>query len=1117
MYLTDRFWSEFSHSTRSRGSEYFASGCVNIYDHGKHFVDAAVMGNDEYFVSLNFDYPEMVVSCSCPYYSDGNLCKHIWATMLAAERKGFLTSEGGLPTKLLYGKFLDELDSEIEYTDSIGASSEGRVTPSNSPKIVKAPWSLEFESIAQTANNDQLVEQTDRWPLSRELAYIVDVRSTLISSGELSLSLGYRELKQTGVWGKIRTTGFPSLRVRDVPEPDRTILAQLGGAREYYSYSFSSVPQKYQVISPLDQIIIPIICNTGRFMLKVDRPPEPGLIDKSELVSYGWDDSEPWQFWVEVQNKEDSLTVVGSLRRGDERMDLLEPVLITSSFVFARNLVARLDQRAAFSWIRHLRKRRSLEVPRDQGNELIEEIFKVPELPLLDLPEELQYTEVTLVPRPQLKLRKSARRGYVRDLIAGELSFNYEGKTVVRDDKRNAIFDPQTKRVIRRDLENEKGSIARLTELGFKRQAAYGSSGPEALITAKKVPSIVRTLIAEGWHVEAEGKIYREARSYNIEVTSGIDWFELHGKVDFGDTQASLPELLSALKRGENTVLLGDGTFGLLPEAWLSKYGFLASLGSAEADHFRYTRSQAGFLDALLAAQPEASFDLEFERARDQLKNFDGISAADPTNEFKGKLRGYQREGLGWLNFLQQFGFGGCLADDMGLGKTVQVLALLASRRCDAKAKTNGRRRSATSKQDGAKAKDRLPPSLVVVPRSLVFNWIQEASRFTPALRVLDHTGMSRLKSTDHFADFDLILTTYGTMIRDIAQFKDFEFDYVILDEAQAIKNASTETSKASRLLRGSHRLAMSGTPIENHLGELWSLFQFLNPGLLGTASVFKLNTSSGRSINESEKALLAKALRPFILRRTKQQVAKELPAKTEQTIYCEMDPSQRALYNELRDHYRQSLLGLIDKEGIRKSKIQILEALLRLRQAACHPGLIDKGKLNLSSAKLDALLPQIHEVHEEGHKTLIFSQFTSMLAIVRDRLDRDGYIYEYLDGKTRDRAARVERFQNDPDCKLFLISLKAGGLGLNLTAAEYVFLLDPWWNPAVEAQAIDRAHRIGQSRQVFAYRLIARDSVEEKVLELQSKKRDLADAIINADNSLIRNLGRDDLELLLS
>jgi SNF2 family DNA or RNA helicase len=404
-----------------------------------------------------------------------------------------------------------------------------------------------------------------------------------------------------------------------------------------------------------------------------------------------------------------------------------------------------------------------------------------------------------------------------------------------------------------------------------------------------------------------------------------------------------------------------------------------------------------------------------------------------------------------------------------------------------------------------------------VAPKSLVFNWNEEAGRFAPQLRVLDHTGIGRAKNAKEFDNYDLILTTYGTMRNDIAFLKDVNFDYVVLDEAQAVKNASSESAKAARLLGGDHRLALSGTPVQNHLGELWSLFEFLNPGMLGAAKAFQAGGAGGRSVDESARILLSRALRPFILRRTKAQVAKELPQRLEQTIHCELDAAQRKQYNDLKEHYRQSLLTKIAAEGINKNKIQVLEALLRLRQAACHPGLIDKSKVDQSSAKLDALLPQLAEVTDGGHKALVFSQFTSMLSIVRRRLDKDKIPYAYLDGATRDRQEVVAKFQTDPDCRLFLISLKAGGVGLNLTAAEYVFLLDPWWNPAVEAQAIDRAHRIGQTRQVFAYRLIAKDTVEEKVLQLQSTKRELADAIINAENSVIGKLGREDLELLLS
>jgi SNF2 family DNA or RNA helicase len=428
----------------------------------------------------------------------------------------------------------------------------------------------------------------------------------------------------------------------------------------------------------------------------------------------------------------------------------------------------------------------------------------------------------------------------------------------------------------------------------------------------------------------------------------------------------------------------------------------------------------------------------------------------------------------------------------MGLGKTIQVLALLEQRRTEVKR-----------------------PSLVVVPKSLVWNWQQEAARFAPELRCLAHVGSGRATDLQAFEDADLVLTTYGTLRSDVGLLAGMEFDYLILDEAQAVKNASSDSAKAARLLRGQHRLALSGTPVENHLGELWSLFEFLNPGMLGASRPFETLTARGRQGQESL-AALARVLRPFILRRTKAEVAPELPPKHEETILCELDAPQARLYRELKEHYRARLLqgsGMDAGQG----KIQVLEALLRLRQVACHPGLIDPRRAAEPSAKLDVLMPRLAELREEGHKALVFSQFTSFLALVRARLDADNVPYEYLDGQTEDRAAPVIRFQTDPACPLFLVSLKAGGTGLNLTAADYVFILDPWWNPAVEAQAVDRTHRIGQDRQVFVYRLLCRDTVEEKVAALQESKRGLAESIINNDPGFVRGLDRETLEILLS
>jgi len=398
-----------------------------------------------------------------------------------------------------------------------------------------------------------------------------------------------------------------------------------------------------------------------------------------------------------------------------------------------------------------------------------------------------------------------------------------------------------------------------------------------------------------------------------------------------------------------------------------------------------------------------------------------------------------------------------------------------------------------------------------------MFNWASECERFAPSLKIMEYTGLERAASRAEFSKHHLILSTYGTVRRDIAVLKDIDFDYVVLDEAQTIKNPSSQIARASRLLKSNFRLALSGTPIENNAGDLWSIFEFLNPGMLGRSTAFRSHIADPDSRESRE--LVAKGLRPFILRRTKKQVASELPERLEETIYCDMEDEQRRLYDELRLHYRDSLLGLVQEQGLARTRMHVLEALLRLRQAACHPALLKRGDEQELYAKLDFLIPHLQELISEGHKALVFSQFTSMLSIVRDHLDKEGITYEYLDGKTRDRKARVTRFQEDESCQVFLISLKAGGLGLNLTAADYVFLLDPWWNPAVEAQAIDRAHRVGQTRTVFAYRLICRDTVEEKIAELQKKKRELADAILEGDDtsSVLQNLSVEDLELLLS
>jgi len=1108
---------------RSRGYFYYRNGAVQIINGNKEEVQAIVIGTDAYQIDLYREEDTVYVFCTCPYFEgERETCKHIWATLLAAEKQGFLRGKGNSdPVHLeiyVEGNDLDEngdddWDEDEEWEDGYAATAWSPPSPRRGHLQAVPPspgWKDHLASVRGALQVKQK-EEKNRWPATRRILYFVDVPATLEGKG-LVIEVMQQEMKKNGEWGRLKS--LPNYcKLQNLRDPeDQRIMALLLGSQDATSYYYS-YPNYYYgrgarriLPGPVQEHLMPLLCRTGRCFLRQSASDSVG-------PPLQWDDGEPWEFCLSAERDTSGRTYVlnGCLQRGADRVALEGPsLLVAGGLVFFEDRVSRLLDSGSFEWISVLRKRKSFIVPIEEGDAFIQELMAMPLLPRLSLPEELRYEEIHVTPRPRLTVVAPQRKNrWEADRLHWKLSFDYEGHVIAYEDPVQGFLMAEPRRFLLRDRAVEEQSYETVRSLGFHETQSYGNVLRE--VTPRNLPRAVRELLAAGWHVEAEGKVYRRPGTCSLSVISGIDWFELHGEVRFDDRIAKLPELLSALKRGEILVPLDDGTFGMLPEEWLKKYGILAGFGTPRDDHFRFSRCQVGLLDALLASQPESACDDVFQRVRDELMSFKGVQPCDQSEGFKGILRDYQRDGLGWIHFLEKFGFGGCLADDMGLGKTVQVLAMLEERR---------QKRSAAAREIGNAPVCQngvVGPSLVVAPKSLVFNWIQEAKRFTPQLKVLDHTGANRLKPGEHFENYDLILTTYGTLRKDAVEFKNVQFDYCILDEGQMIKNASSQSAKATRLLKANHRLVMSGTPIENHLGELWSLFEFLNPGMLGSATVFKLTGVGARNPELETRVLLGKALRPFILRRTKGQVARELPEKLEQTLYCDLDSRQRKLYDELRDHYRCSLLNQVERDGMNKFKIQILEALLRLRQAACHPGLIDRSKKSQPSAKLEMLLPQLEQIMEEEHKVLVFSQFTSFLAILREQLDKQKTFYAYLDGQTRNRETVVKQFQTDHDCRLFLISLKAGGLGLNLTAAEYVFLLDPWWNPAVEAQAIDRTHRIGQTHKVFAYRIIARDTVEEKVLELQQTKRELADAIINVDNSLIRNLAKEDLELLLS
>lgn len=1077
------------------------------------------------------DYGSIVyVECNCRDVPQGadDVCAHMWAALRETEGRSIVSDLGPLSNDLEFEftHFQDGLsesyaEDEVRVTPRLGLSDYGDESesdemlgnivgsPSGSsvfrraydpPVRSKASWELFLENVRYTRMRS-IGHRGDTWPRNQEIAYLLEPAIDGIS--DLAVKVFSRRPKKSGgLTAPVQCSMFLH-RIEDLPdERDRRILSQLGAANGLEG-SWSADRLKHRMVIPDigEAEIVQLMAETGRLWVAWQMGWSARPVSYQDWIHLSWDSS-GWEFCLELLPITDAreYALAGSFRKGDERVGL-EDVRIVSQYGFVLIQPDRLIgyERAdvAYQWIENIREHREIRVPESRIQELVNGLMDAPVTPRVVLPDELKLQEVVETPIPHLKVTSGGNG----KKLSATLSFMYGDRLLKYVNRVEQAYFADERVLVRRDVKFEDFAAGTLDELGLKRSKSGGKDA-EFTLGVKDLGRVVTELTEANWYVEADGKVYRALVGFDVKVKSGIDWFEVHGDADFGEQQVGMPMLLKAVKQGENTVTLDDGSVGMLPNDWLNRYAVMADIGDAMEDHIKFKPSQVGLLDALLAAQPQVSYDEVFEDAKRKLYTFEGVEPVSPSRAFEGELRKYQKEGLGWLNFLREFKFGGCLADDMGLGKTVQVLAML-----------QGRREELLSGEAGESVR----PALIVVPSSLVFNWCSEAERFTPDMKVLVQTGIQRAKDVAEFDDYAIVLTTYGTLRRDVTFMKDYEFDYVILDEAQAVKNAATAASKAVRLLQGRHRLALTGTPVENHLGELWTLFEFINPGMLGQRMSFMSNGKSAAGISADSRLLIAKGLRPFLLRRNKNDVATDLPDKLEQTLYCELDKKQRKVYDELRDHYRNALLGAVDSQGLGKSKIQVLEALLRLRQAACHPGLVNKDQVHMESAKMDVLLNQISEVVEEGHKALVFSQFTSFLAIVKDALDKAGIAYEYLDGKTRKRDECVDRFQNDPDCKLFLISLKAGGVGLNLTAAEYVFLLDPWWNPAVEAQAIDRAHRIGQTQQVFAYRLIARDTVEEKVLELQQTKRDLADAIITQDNSLIRDLSRDDLEMLLS
>ena len=658
----------------------------------------------------------------------------------------------------------------------------------------------------------------------------------------------------------------------------------------------------------------------------------------------------------------------------------------------------------------------------------------------------------------------------------------------------------------KRDFDWEKKCRTSLGELGFFSDddihfvpLTPGSKNKDDLYSLIEIVNrSYHDFIESGFKINSRLYHNYNLRPVTIDISSQIenDWFDLKAIVRIGELEIPFIRFKKNILDGIREFILSDGSILVLPEAWFSKYKNLFEFGKSSENSLRIHKQHFPLLADLLADESRTGLE-RLER----LLVPDQIPEINPPIGLECNMRQYQAEGLNWLNFLQTAGLGGCLADDMGLGKTIQTLALLQHNKENIvpplKNDISGELTLFTNNET-------LLTSLIIVPASLIYNWENEIKRFAPGMKIISYKGHQREKTTSYFHNFDIILSSYHTIRQDIDLISSFRFHYIILDESQVIKNPASMLYKTVSRLSSDFKLVLTGTPVENSLTDLWTQLNFVNPGLLGDLSYFRREFARPiEKLGDDDKEMKLKALiQPFILRRTKDMVARDLPPVTEQTVFCDMTEEQNKLYEEEKSSVRNSILKSIESTGIEKSAIVVLQGLMKLRQLSNHP-VMAYDDYTSGSGKFETVLQDMESVISEGHKILVFSSFVKHLDLYADELRKKRIGYAMLTGASTNREKIVNSFQNDPEYKIFLISLKAGGVGLNLTAADYVFILDPWWNPASEMQARNRAHRIGQDKSVFVYRYITSNSIEEKITRLQEKKSKLADTFISSNNPL--------------
>lgn len=1066
-----------------RGQEYFERGQVLNIRLSEGLFKGRVKGSSSHIYDIHMDlktWPAKPAHCTCPYQIN---CKHAAACLFA------LRDREQIATKTETERLDRKLDIWLKNLRIQEATAVKKVEPTH------------------------------------HLTYLVSLKLQG-HEHKVCIELALAKLLKRGGYGKkVILNSIPESKKQFFIQDDDSIVAQL--------FFKCGIMGWFQHLTLRNSELLTRILATGRAFFKdnTENPIQLGVALVSECQ------------WVLAPNGTQSLVLI-------QNDKALSPLLLDESWYFnlADSTMGPLRTPYSIRQIRHL-----LDVPPipiDQARLLKAELSQIcPELPAPHLFEKREVLEVTPVPVVVFDAKGATHDEYswfydqeeeLEALLVVHVAFDYSGLVIpvhepsprlVRQQgdtlleyKRNSSIEEQKLQELNQTLSLRFPNLWEEEEWDLKEHSVFVLNNMEHYSDLEGLHhKAIPYLKEQGWRVEFANPLYKElihadeVEWYSDMQESNTDFFSYQLGILVEGKPVSIVPLVASLIEGyglsdldslsedqQVTLPLEDGralqlTMGRIKPLVLLLLQFgLRHIN--EEQQLQISKYQLILMKeaelALAATRSRWKGGEYFQEQLRQLIHLAELPKITVPAGLRAQLREYQQDGLNWLQFLRENRFNGILADDMGLGKTVQTLAHLQYE------KEQGRLKQAV---------------LIVAPTSLVGNWLAEAGRFTPDLKVLVYHGSERHQ--DSFDDFDLVISTYGLIHRDKDKFINYEFYYLILDEAQFIKNARTKTTQIIQQLKASHRLCLTGTPLENHLGELWSLFHFLAPGLLGDAKQFRLcfRTPIEKHGDWKRRELLSKRVRPFLLRRTKNQVAKELPPKTEIVRTIELIGPQRDLYEAIRMSMEKKIRDVIARQGLSKSHILLLDALLKLRQICCDPRLLSLPEAVMAqgtSSKLEALMELLDNLVEEGRCILVFSQFTSMLKLIEEALVAKNYEYLKLTGQTQNRQTLVDRFQQGK-IPIFLISLKAGGTGLNLTRADTVIHYDPWWNPAVEDQATDRTHRIGQENPVFVYKLITSGTVEEAILRMQERKRQLVDGILSADVTKTMGLSEEDLEQL--